>query len=552
MIPDIYSGELRELVQKLLIKNFRQRPDIPEIIQMTFIKRVAEGFIARRGKMQDHVPIKKTTYHKCLKKNSDDNCQDEAHQATGYQGTNATNAKSIEQSRQEEMLMTPAQRARARKEAQARKREQELVTAMKMESNYNSAYKQTNQDQNRSHFDKTTTSETMRLSTGKKPETSNSTVESQNMDSRLVSRKKMEDSFGYNDKTMKSLDINTIESQNLTGIRGIKKSYQTYEDDATFVSQNIPTQDYQRQFNPNANFQQLQHQSNSYSMGEKEIMGDTIDSMNYSGTHDPNLTNPWGKNTGATIQTQYEDTGRYQHLTKPNQNPQQNFNNSYYDHENRPCAGKQNYFDPQEDEQYSKTPNPKKSAQNPPYKKSLEKPDYEEDFEDEFEDDFEEYLSEDEDRIYNDMRDRITDMADPNEMTAVMDIYQDYLENPGQGKLSTIRETIGGEARDSFGAMEGSDLNYSVSQGGATGNTGIGKIVNLQVNDKRKAIRGKLIGEMGQEMFDNIYTYLRCSYEKDHVDLKEIKQKLSVRYGKPVLNKLFEIDQLIYFDQNGN
>jgi hypothetical protein len=227
MIPDIYSGELRELVQKLLIKNFRQRPDIPEIIQMTFIKRVAEGFIARRGKMQDHVPIKKTTYHKTLKKNSGDDCQDEGQQATGYQ---ATNARSIEQSRQEEMLMTPAQRARARKEAQARKREQELVTAMKMESNYNSAYKQTNQDQNRSHFDRTTTSETMRLSTGKKPETSNSTVESQNMDSRLVNRQGIEDSFGYNDKTMKSLDMNTIESQNLTGIQGIqgiKKSYQT-------------------------------------------------------------------------------------------------------------------------------------------------------------------------------------------------------------------------------------------------------------------------------------------------------------------------------------
>jgi hypothetical protein len=525
---------------------------------MTFIKRVAEGFIARRGKMQDHVPIKKTTYHKCLKKNSDDNCQDEGHQATGYHGTNATNArsieqstnatnaKSIEQSRQEEMLMTPAQRARARKEAQARKREQELVTAMKMESNYNSAYKQTNQDQNRSHFDRTTTSETIRLSTGKKPETSNSTVESQNMDSRLVSRKNMEDSFGYNDKTMKSLDMNTIESQNLTGIQGIKKSYQTYEDDATFVSQNIPTQDYQRQFNPNANFQQLQNQSNSHpnsiSMGEKEIMGDTIASMNYSGTHQNPSTNPWGNNTGATIQTQYEVTG-LQNLPNHRQDPK-NFNNSYYDHENRPCAGKQNYFDPQDD-QYPQDPKNFK-------KKSYEKPDYEEDFEDEFEDDFEEYLSEDEDRIYNDMRDRITDMADPNEMTAVMDIYQDYLENPGQGKLSTIRETVGGEARDSFGVMEGSDLNYSVSQGGATGNTGIEKIVNSQVNDKRRVIRNKLVGEMGQEMFDNIYTYLRCSYEKDHVDLQEIKQKLSVRYGKPVLNKLFEIDQLIYFDQNGN
>jgi hypothetical protein len=291
-------------------------------------------------------------------------------------------------------------------------------------------------------------------------------------------------------------------------------------------------------------------------MGEKEIMGDTIDSMNYSGTHQDNQTNPWGKGTGATIQTQYEDTGRYQHLTKPqSQNPQQGFNNSYYDHENRPCAGKQNYsppHSPQSSQDPQNLKNFKKNAPKFAHKKSFEKPDYEEDFEDSFEEDFEEYLSEDEDRIYNDMRDRITDMADPNEMTAVMDIYQDYLENPGQGKLSTIRETIGGENRDSFGAMEGSELNYSLSQAGATGNTGIGKIVNSQVNDKRRAIRGKLIGQMGQEMFDNIYTYLRCSYEKDHVDLQEIKQKLGARYGKPVLNKLFEIDQLIYFDQIGN
>lgn len=96
--------------------------------------------------------------------------------------------------------------------------------------------------------------------------------------------------------------------------------------------------------------------------------------------------------------------------------------------------------------------------------------------------------------------------------------------------------------------MENSDLNYSLTGG----QSGIGKIVSNQVNDKKRAVRQKLISEMGQEMFENVYTYLRCSYEKDHVDLREIKQKLAAKYGKPVLNKLFEIDQLIYFDQTGN
>ena len=92
MIPDIYSHELRELVQKLLVKNFRQRPDIPQIIQMSFIKQIAEGFIARRGQMQEHIPIKKTGYHKasCLKPgNEEDDCQHGSHENTqgGYQQT---------------------------------------------------------------------------------------------------------------------------------------------------------------------------------------------------------------------------------------------------------------------------------------------------------------------------------------------------------------------------------------------------------------------------------------------------------------------------------
>lgn len=404
---------------------------------MSFIKQIAEGFIARRGKMQEHIPIKKTGYHKaaCLKPgHAETECPDEQTQG-GYQQT-------IEKSRQDEMLMTPAQRARARKEEKARQREQELINAVKRDSSYNSAL-HSKADQMRSHLDRTNPSQTFNLS-AKHGDTTTSTIESKHVESRLIDRKNIEDSFGFQDKTMQSLDMNTIQSQNLTGIQGIKKTYQ-YEFDDTVVSQNIPTQDYNRQaFNPNAAYgQSIKNNSNSYSMGEKEIMGDTIDSMNYSGTNNnPN----WAKGGDETIQSQYEDTGRYQHLAQQaKQQHQSQNNNSYYDHENRPCAGKQNYSDSMvgQYDDYSGNPNnfKKGSPQGVAMQQPIEAPDYEDDFED-FEDDFEDYNSDDEDRIYNDMRDRITDMADPNEMTAVMDIYQDYLENPvKESKLSTIRET---------------------------------------------------------------------------------------------------------------
>ena len=71
-IPSIYSQDLRDLAQKLLIKDFRARPDIKEITGTPFIKKVAEGFIARRGKLEDAIPIKTTELHKDMMDNDNE------------------------------------------------------------------------------------------------------------------------------------------------------------------------------------------------------------------------------------------------------------------------------------------------------------------------------------------------------------------------------------------------------------------------------------------------------------------------------------------------
>lgn len=160
-IPSIYSQDLRDLAQKLLIKDFRARPDIKEITGTPFIKKVAEGFIARRGKLEDAIPIKTTELHKDMM----DNDNEDQH----YTQSTSTN---VTQSRATEMLMTPAQRAQKRKEDQAEKRRQELMQASRQEHSYRistGSSKQKKIEDMKSNFDHTGKSKgqnTIQLKTG--------------------------------------------------------------------------------------------------------------------------------------------------------------------------------------------------------------------------------------------------------------------------------------------------------------------------------------------------------------------------------------------------
>lgn len=58
-IPSCYNIELNALCSKLLTKDYKMRPEITEVIQMPFFRKVAENFKSRRGKMDVHIPIKK-------------------------------------------------------------------------------------------------------------------------------------------------------------------------------------------------------------------------------------------------------------------------------------------------------------------------------------------------------------------------------------------------------------------------------------------------------------------------------------------------------------
>ena len=128
-IPSIYSKSMIDLCAKLLIKNYRSRPNIDEIIQMPFIRQVACKFIERRGvvevfflllKIQEHIPIKKTAYHRD-KTITDKNSNDPITMSMN-QGSQHT-----------DMLLTPAQRLKKKKEEEARRREAELVNATRQQ-----------------------------------------------------------------------------------------------------------------------------------------------------------------------------------------------------------------------------------------------------------------------------------------------------------------------------------------------------------------------------------------------------------------------------------
>ena len=84
--------------------------------------------------------------------------------------------------------------------------------------------------------------------------------------------------------------------------------------------------------------------------------------------------------------------------------------------------------------------------------------------------------------------------------------------------------------------------------------------MNNRLNDKKKNMRERCVNAMGKGTFENvsfyfiknqIYTYLKTSREKN-VSEAVIKNKLLEQYGKNCQSYIFDIDQLIFFEESNN
>lgn len=345
-IPSIYSGDLNHLVQKMLIKNFRNRPSIKDIIGMPWIRKTAENFKARRGQMDVHLPIKKTEMHR--QGGPNENVQN-------FSDSNITNVSQNASN----MLLTPAERAKKKKEDAAEKRRLELINASKHSQDYRlgtGSAKQRKEDDMRSTFDRTTVSynqQTLNLKTGSygdKTLGTNAMTSDYDPNLNQKNNSNLQESFGYShDKTVQSLDMNTIESQNYSQFisphpaplpqkpqQDFQNRNQSYilEYDQTCISQNLPTQ----KFNPKST-QNTQNFLKTNS-AEKEIMGSTTVSIDF-GTSSQSSNN-YGK-TGTTIQSQYEPTQenpfQKNTLGQGQGQGQGKKNSSYVNYDNRACGG---------------------------------------------------------------------------------------------------------------------------------------------------------------------------------------------------------------------
>ena len=116
-----------------------------------------------------------------------------------------------------------------------------------------------------------------------------------------------------------------------------------------------------------------------------------------------------------------------------------------------------------------------------------------------------------------------------------MNVYQDYLfkKNPQPKQLTTIKE----DSKD----------NYSTSTDNSSKNISLNDKKISGMNERKKNMRSKCIEAMGKRQFEDIYTYQKVSREKN-VDDRLITKTLIDKYGKQCKNYIFDIDQLIFFE----
>lgn len=232
----------------MLTKNYQSRPEIPEIIQMPFFRSVAQNFKARRGKMDVHIPIKKTEYHKKISSGNGERSNNESNKvisnnvngsSTKPQTSNGYNASTNRRSsngyyvnsnvvssngnNNQYANMTPAERMNKRKEELAEQRKKELIEYQsKKDKEVNKTATKIDNSM-RSELDKTTisyntdnTNATLVLKTNN-PKIPNGNSNNASMNGSFLPDLKIKDSkmmvsnFGYNDNTIQSINIGTNE-----------------------------------------------------------------------------------------------------------------------------------------------------------------------------------------------------------------------------------------------------------------------------------------------------------------------------------------------------
>ena len=355
--------------------------------------------------------------------------------------------------------------------------------------------------------------------------------------------------------------MNTIESQNYSQFQmngtkkperppqnqGFQNNSHTYnlQYDQTVLSQNVPTQNMDpRYFQPQQNqeggyggynfhgFPQSQSgaggytqppQSNNpsgmgnYSNNEREVMGDTVQSMEYTNQNNRTRMTGMGEKEimGDTINSMgtvsHNQTGFYADRTGHtviSQNMPSGTFSKKSDYEDRPIKSSGTYNVGREiissghynldaiDDGY----NFQKKGMNNTIR---------EDDDEYWSDDFE-----DSDDGAPDTG-RITNVADEIEMSAVMDIYQDFFNDKGgisksNKKLATIRENSYEDS--STRLIDETNLESQQSQD---------KHINNKMMDTKKNMRSNLINKLGKDNFEYVYNYLRVSREKN-LDEKDI------------------------------
>ena len=140
--------------------------------------------------------------------------------------------------------------------------------------------------------------------------------------------------------------------------------------------------------------------------------------------------------------------------------------------------------------------------------------------------------------FYKNNQRRITKAACANEMEEVMDIYEDYVNEPlKKDKLSTIRE-------QSFEDTQSTKISTNDSHQGDH------KIISNVMTNKKHTLKNNLVNKMGRDNFEYVYQYLRDSRDQN-VEEKKIIHHLKGKFGKDIQSCLIDVDQLIFFeDQN--
>ena len=126
--------------------------------------------------------------------------------------------------------------------------------------------------------------------------------------------------------------------------------------------------------------------------------------------------------------------------------------------------------------------------------------------EEEFSDDFEEYFSDNEEEVKDN---RITDKANEMEMSEVMNIYEDFVNEPAKNnKLATIRENSYEESTDGS-TRDQRESTSSRFSGQSPSDNNNHNVVSNQIRIKKDKLKDMCIDKMGSQNFYYVYNYIK-------------------------------------------